>query len=137
MTSPAPNEARDRGLHALARMRIVLVRTSHPGNIGATARAMLTMGVAQLVLVAPKRFPDDEAVARASGATAVLDAARVVETLDDALAGAALSIGFSARPREFAGRVLPVRAAAAEAIANAAASRAGRTSPANSRARAV
>ena len=119
MTAPALPSLRDdgRSREALDRVRVVLVRTSHPGNIGAAARAMLTMGLTRLVLVAPRRFPDDEAVARASGATAVLDAARVVATLDEALAGTALSIGFSARPREFAGRVLPARAAAVEGIA--------------------
>jgi tRNA/rRNA methyltransferase len=101
-------------------LRFVLVAPSHPGNIGAAARAMLTMGFTRLVLVAPRRFPDPEAVAMAAGATQVLDAAHVVATLDDALAGAALAIGLSARPREFAGRVLPVRAAAAEAVANSA-----------------
>jgi tRNA/rRNA methyltransferase len=104
---------------ALARLRIVLVRTSHPGNIGAAARAMLTMGLSQLMLVAPARFPDPEAVALATGATGVLDAARVVATLDDALKGSALAIGLSARPREYAGRVLPLRDAAIEAIARA------------------
>ncbi|MBS0319735.1 MAG: RNA methyltransferase [Proteobacteria bacterium] len=105
---------------ALARIRVVLVATSHPGNIGAAARAMLTMGLARLVLVAPARFPDPEAVARASGATAVLDAAQVVATLDDALAGCALSIGLTARPREFAGRVADAREAAREAVARTA-----------------
>jgi tRNA/rRNA methyltransferase len=104
---------------ALARIRIVLVRTRHPGNIGAAARAMLTMGLARLVLVAPARFPDAEAVALAAGATDVLDAAQVVATLGDALAGCALAIGLSARPREYAGRVLPLREAAVEAIAHA------------------
>ena len=103
----------------LDRFRIVLVAPSHPGNIGAAARAMLTMGLSRLVLVDPPRFPDPEAVALASGATAVLDAARVVATLDEALGGCVLAYGFSARPREFAGRVLPVRAAALEAAANA------------------
>jgi tRNA/rRNA methyltransferase len=103
----------------LARMRVVLVRTSHPGNIGATARAMLTMGLDRLVLVAPRRFPDPAADARASGATAVLARATVVGTLDAALAGAVLTIGLSARPREFAGQVLPVRAAAERAVATA------------------
>ncbi len=107
----------DERLHAV---RIVLVAPSHPGNIGATARAMLTMGLARLVLVAPRRFPDPEASALASGATAVLDAARVVSTLDEALVGAVATIGFSARPREFAGRVLSVREAAAQAISGAA-----------------
>jgi tRNA/rRNA methyltransferase len=105
---------------SLARIRIVLVATSHPGNIGATARAMLTMGLTQLVLVGPRRFPDPEAAAMASGATAVLDAARVVASIDEALSGCVFSLGLSARPREFAGRVLPVRAAAGAAIASAA-----------------
>ena len=104
---------------SLERFRIVLVATSHPGNIGAAARAMLTMGLSRLVLVNPRRFPDPEALARASGAASVLDAAQVVATLDEALAGCVLTIGLSGRPREFAGRVLPVRAAAAEAVANA------------------
>jgi len=101
----------------LARMRVVLVRTSHPGNIGATARAMLTMGLDRLVLVAPRCFPDPAADARASGATAVLAQTTVVDSLDVALAGAVLTIGLSARPREFAGQVLPVRAAAERAVA--------------------
>jgi tRNA/rRNA methyltransferase len=104
----------------LDRIRIVLVAPSHPGNIGAAARAMLTMGLSRLVLVDPLRFPDPEAVALASGATAVLAGARVVATLDEALAGCGWACGFSGRPREFAGRVLPVRAAALEAVAGAA-----------------
>ncbi|MGH8798961.1 MAG: RNA methyltransferase [Casimicrobiaceae bacterium] len=101
---------------ALARIRIVLCAPSHPGNVGAAARAMRTMGLARLTLVAPLRFPDPEADALASGATAILRATRVVATLDAALVGATLAIGFSARPREFAGAVLPVRAAAHEAL---------------------
>ena len=103
----------------LQAVRIVLVRPSHPGNIGGTARAMQTMGLMRLVLVDPRRYPDPEAVALASGATSVLDRARVVATLDEALAGCVLTIGLSARPREFAGRVLPVREAAGEAVAYA------------------
>ena len=109
MTDPAPPQ----------RIRIVLVGTSHPGNIGGAARAMWTMGLSRLVLVAPRRFPDPDAVALASGATQVLDAARVVGTLDQALEGALLTIGLSARPREFAGAVLPIREAAKRAIAQA------------------
>ncbi|MEP7181229.1 MAG: RNA methyltransferase [Betaproteobacteria bacterium] len=104
----------------LDRIRIVLVAPSHPGNIGASARAMMTMGVTRLVLVAPRRFPDPDAVALASGATAILDGTAVVATLGDALSGTVLAVGFSARPREFAGRVLPVRAAAGEAVSHAA-----------------
>jgi tRNA/rRNA methyltransferase len=103
---------------ALARVRIVLVRTSHPGNIGAAARAMFTMGLTRLVLVAPQHFPDAQATALATGATSVLDDARVVPTLADALAGCTLVIGLSARPREFAGRVLALREAAVAACAD-------------------
>ena len=104
---------------ALQRLRIVLVRTTHPGNIGAAARAMHTMGLTRLTLVAPKRFPDADATAMAAGAAHLLDAARTVGTLDEALEHSALTIGLSARPREFAGRVLAARDAAREAIAHA------------------
>jgi tRNA/rRNA methyltransferase len=96
-------------------MRVVLVRTSLPANIGAAARAMFTMGLTRLVLVDPKHFPHADATALAAGATRVLDDARIVSTLDEALSDAQLSIGLSARPRKFAGRVLALRAAAAEA----------------------
>ena len=82
---------------------------------------MRTMGVSRLVLVNPQRYPDAEADAMAAGATKVLDASRVVASLDEALAEARLAIGFSARPREFAGKVLPVRAAMEEALRYAAA----------------
>src|SRR3954454_14674746 len=96
----------------LERCRIVLVGTTHPSNIGASARAMLTMGLSRLVLVAPRHFPHPEATALAAGAASVLAGAQVVATLDEALADCVLAIGLSGRPREFAGRVLPVRAAA-------------------------
>jgi len=107
----------------LDRVRVVLVAPTHPGNVGAAARAMLTMGLARLWLVAPARFPDPDAVARAAGATTVLDDARVVATLDDALDGVACSIGYTARAREFAGDVRSARDAAGLAVASA---RAGR-----------
>ena len=107
-------------LEPLSRIRIVLMAPSHPGNVGAAARAMLTMGLERLVLVAPRRFPDPEAVALASGATRVLDAAHVVDSLDQALSGCVLAIGLTARPREFAGRVLSIRDAAREGVAHAA-----------------
>jgi tRNA/rRNA methyltransferase len=100
----------------LDRMRVVLSAPSHPANIGAAARAMQTMGLSQLVLINPRRFPDAEADALASGAGAILASAQVVTTLDAALAGCALAIGFSARPREFAGAAMAVRAAAHEAL---------------------
>lgn len=115
--SPPPSPVTAEARHdALARVRIVLVRTSHPGNIGAAARALLTMGLARLVLVAPARFPDAEATARATGATGLLDDALVVPTLADALAGCAWTAGLSARPRALASRALPVREAAQEAL---------------------
>ncbi|HMA32196.1 MAG TPA: TrmJ/YjtD family RNA methyltransferase [Casimicrobiaceae bacterium] len=103
-------------LPPLARLRTVLVRTSLPANIGAAARAMLTMGLTRLVLVEPARFPHADATALAAGATEVLDRVQVAATLDQALEGTRLSIGFSARPREFAGRVVPLREAASEAV---------------------
>src|SRR5215216_6186999 len=103
----------------LMRIRIVLVRTNHPGNIGAAARAMHTMGLTQLALVAPKRFPDPEAVALAAGGAHLLEAAQCVASLDEALAGAVLTIGMSARRREFAARVVNVREAAYEALRHA------------------
>nr|WP_238935217.1 tRNA (cytosine(32)/uridine(32)-2'-O)-methyltransferase TrmJ [Pseudomonas typographi] len=80
-------------------IRVVLVNTSHPGNIGGAARAMKNMGLGQLVLVAPHSFPAPEASARASGADDVLANARVVPTLEEALAGCALVLGTSARDR--------------------------------------
>jgi TrmH family RNA methyltransferase len=104
---------------ALARIRAVLVRPSLPANIGAAARAMMTMGLTRLVLVAPAHFPSEEATAVASGAAAVLDAARVAATLDEALAGTQFSVGFSARPRHFAGRTAWLPDAAREAVAAA------------------
>nr|WP_106331219.1 tRNA (cytosine(32)/uridine(32)-2'-O)-methyltransferase TrmJ [Legionella pneumophila] len=83
----------------LSSIRIVLVSTSHPGNIGSTARAMKTMGLSTLYLVSPKSFPDLKAKEMAAGADDVLDAAIVTNTLDDALIGCQLILGTSARPR--------------------------------------
>jgi tRNA/rRNA methyltransferase len=98
-------------------MRVVLVRTSHPGNIGAAARAMYTMGLSRLVLVEPAKFPHPDADALATGAVPVLERASVVATLGEALAGCALAIGLSARPRAFAGRVMSIREASREVVA--------------------
>ena len=81
-------------------LRIVLVETSHPGNIGAAARAMKTMCLEDLVLVNPAEFPHADATARASGAGDILERARVTATLDEALAGCALVAGSSARRRD-------------------------------------
>ncbi|AMV14491.1 TPA: tRNA (cytosine(32)/uridine(32)-2'-O)-methyltransferase TrmJ [Legionella pneumophila] len=83
----------------LSSIRIVLVSTSHPGNIGSTARAMKTMGLSTLYLVNPKSFPDLKAKEMAAGADDVLDAAVVTNTLDEALIGCQLILGTSARPR--------------------------------------
>ena len=93
----------------LAAVRIVLVGTTHPGNIGATARAMKNMGLRQLVLVAPKSFPDEEATARASGAEDVLQQAQVVDRLADALQGCVWVAGTSARSRALEKSVLTPR----------------------------
>ena len=86
------------------RIRFVLVETSHPGNVGSTARAMKTMGFSDLVLVNPRdsdALRHSEAIALASGAADVLAAARIVKTLDEALVGCNFSVALSARPREF------------------------------------
>lgn len=84
----------------LANIRIVLVETTHPGNIGATARAMKTMGLTQLTLVNPQKFPHHIAYERASHADDILAHATIVDTLDEALADCQLVIGTSARPRD-------------------------------------
>ena len=97
-------------------MRVVLSHTTHPGNIGAAARAMKTMGLRHLYLVNPKRFPHAEADAMASGATDILAEARVCDTLEEALAGYALVIGMSARKRELTHALLSAREAAAETL---------------------
>lgn len=84
---------------SLSSIRIVLVNTSHPGNIGACARAMKTMGLAKLYLVQPKLFPSDEATARAAGADDILLNASVCDSLEQALSGCVLVVGASARTR--------------------------------------
>jgi tRNA/rRNA methyltransferase len=103
----------------LPRIRVVLCRPSHPGNIGAAARAMKTMGLSQLWLVRPKRFPDPEARAMARGALDVLESSRVCAHLDEALAGTTLSVALSARPRELSHSSTDARAVARELVAAA------------------
>ncbi|MBE0470534.1 MAG: RNA methyltransferase [Methyloprofundus sp.] len=83
----------------LANIRIVLVETSHPGNIGAVARAMKNMCISELYLVAPKIFPSADATSRASGADDILASAVVCETLQEAIADCQMVIGASARSR--------------------------------------
>lgn len=102
---------------ALDRVRVVLSRTSHPGNIGAAARAMKTMGLRDLWLVAPEAFPDEVATARASGAADVLASARVVATLEDALADTVFSAALTARRRELSLPRMQARDAARELVA--------------------
>lgn len=94
-------------------IRIVLVGTTHPGNIGAVARAIKNMGLSELALVRPRYFPHDEATARASGADDVLAAARVFESLADAIADCVYTIGASARTRAIGWPTLDARDAAA------------------------
>lgn len=101
----------------LERTRIVLVETSHPGNIGAAARALKTMGLRQLVLVRPRQFPAAEATARASGADDILAQAVVVDTLAQAVAECGIVIGTTARPRYLEWPVTPPREAAEWAAA--------------------
>jgi len=97
--------------------RIVLCRPSHPGNIGAAARAMKTMGLADLRLVAPERYPAPEAGWMATHGADVLAAARVHATLGEAIADCVAAFALTARPREWSPQVLPVREAAARAAA--------------------
>ena len=100
-------------------IRIVLVAPSHPGNIGAAARAMKNMALGSLVLVRPRQFPHAEATARASGADDVLAAARVVDSLAEALAGCGFIAATTARERDQYFRVADVRAAAPRILAAA------------------
>lgn len=101
------------GLLVLQNIRVVLVNTSHPGNIGGAARAMKNMGLSRLVLVQPRDFPSAEAVARAAGAVDILDNARIVGSLEDALDGCGLVLGTSARNRHIPWPLLDPRECAA------------------------
>jgi tRNA (cytidine32/uridine32-2'-O)-methyltransferase len=96
----------------LAAIRIVLVEPSHPGNIGAVARAMKNMALADLVLVRPKAYPHPEAVARASGAGDLLERARVVDSVTEAVADAGFVAATTSRPRDQNFRALDLHEAA-------------------------
>lgn len=85
----------------LSNIRIVLVETFHPGNIGAAARALKNMGLAQLWLVNPREFPSEEAESRAAGAKDLLQNARVVGSVEEAIADCQLVVGTSARERSY------------------------------------
>ena len=103
-------------MEPLSRIRVVLSRTSHPGNIGAAARALKTMGLGDLALVSPRHFPDPDATAMAAGASDVLGNARVFEGLEGALADCALAVGFSARERELSHAPMILREAAPQLL---------------------
>jgi tRNA/rRNA methyltransferase len=102
------------------RIRVVLSHPSHPGNIGAAARAMKTMGLSRLVLVNPKEFPHAQADAMAAGATDLLVQAKVVDSMSVALQGTVLAVALTARRRELATPALWARDAAAEVVQAAA-----------------
>lgn len=106
------NEAHP-GEAGFGRVRMVLVGTQHPGNIGSAARALKTMGLSRLVLVAPERFPHAEADALAAGAGDVLETARVLDDPAEAVADCRLVLGCTARDRRIALPMLSPREAAA------------------------
>ena len=101
----------------LPAIKVVLVETSHAGNIGSAARAMKTMGISQLVLVQPKQFPSAEADAMASGATDVLQAAEVVDSLAAAVADCHWVVGASARSRTLPWPLIQPRQMAQQVLA--------------------
>lgn len=121
MSSPTKTDSFIETGDANQRIRIVLVGTQHPGNIGSAARAIKTMGLSRLVLVDPCKPPSDgQATALAAGADDVLDAAPVLATLAEAVADCRLVLGCTARSRRVALDELSPRAAAATAIKAAA-----------------
>lgn len=100
----------------LDHIRIVLSHTSHPGNIGATARAMKTMGLRSLYLINPRFFPDKEADARAANAGDILECAKVCTGLDEALENTVLTAAITARPRELSHDVFDARQGSRELL---------------------
>ena len=95
-------------------VKVVLVGTTHPGNIGAAARAIKNMGIFNLALVKPKEFPSDIAIYRSKAAKDILENAEIYETLKDAIAGCKLIVGTSARARSVPWPVFNPRDAAEE-----------------------
>ncbi|GHD70038.1 RNA methyltransferase [Jeongeupia chitinilytica] len=121
-SSNTPHSPHDANLEAnqrLARFRVVLSHTSHPGNIGSAARAMKTMGLTRLYLVNPKEFPSEVAVSLASNAHDLLDNAVVVGSMAEALAGTTLQVAMTARRRELAQPLQTPRQLVPELIAEA------------------
>lgn len=105
--------------YPLDNIRIVLSHTSHPGNIGAVARAMKTMGLHSLYLINPKCFPDAEADARAANAIDILQQAKVCAELDVALENTVLTAAVTARPRELSHTIFDARQGAMELVQQA------------------
>ena len=103
----------------LDQIRIVLVGTTHTGNMGSVARAMKTMGLSQLWLVSPKELPDGQAYALSAGASEVLANAKVVENLEDAISDCGLIVGASARSRTLSWPMLEPRECGEKAVAEA------------------
>lgn len=101
----------------LQNIRIVLVETSHTGNMGSVARAMKTMGLTNLWLVNPLVKPDSQAIATAAGASDVIGNAQIVDTLDEALAGCSLVVGTSARSRTLPWPMLDPRECGLKSVA--------------------
>ena len=101
----------------LQNIRIVLVETSHTGNMGSVARAMKTMGLTNLGLVNPLVKPDSQAIALAAGASDVIGNAQIVDTLDEALAGCSLVVGTSARSRTLPWPMLDPRECGLKSVA--------------------
>lgn len=106
-------------MSVLTNIRIVLCQPSHPGNIGAAARAAKTMGIKQLYLVNPQRFPHAEASALASGAQDLLDNAVVCSDLSEAIADCTLAVGLTARGRDLSVPLRTIREAALQIIKEA------------------
>lgn len=101
----------------LQNIRIVLVETSHTGNMGSVARATKTMGLTNLWLVNPLVKPDSQAIALAAGASDVIGNAQIVDTLDEALAGCSLVVGTSARSRTLPWPMLDPRECGLKSVA--------------------
>ena len=112
-------ENKDDSKNLFSSIKIVLVGTTHPGNIGASARAMKNMGLLNLALVTPKEFPSDAATFRSKAAKDVLENAKVFEDLKDAVADCELVIGTSARDRKVPWPVLNPKESAEEVAKSA------------------
>ena len=104
----------------LSNVRVVLSHTTHPGNIGAAARAMKAMGFKRLYLINPRHFPDPQASAMAAGADDVLENAVVCASIDEALQDVVLTVGMTARQRDISNQVMLPREAMPQVVQQAA-----------------